>query len=110
MKMTATNFADLKAAFDVVLKEYFKADDAAIKGMALVDAWVVFGEVWSQRSYDDSHPRWKNKERVLPADYADKWYGGQSGYLAHVYHNEGHEMNADHIRTALKKIIASYQK
>ena len=99
MKITANNFALLKADFDVVLKEYFKADVDTIKGMALADAWVVYGEVCSQRTYDDTHPRWKRKARVLSA-----------GYAAHVYHNEGDAMNDDHVRTALKKIVASYKK
>lgn len=110
MKITANNFALLKADFDVVLKDYFKADATAIEGMALVDAWVVYGEVCAQRTYDDNHPRWSRKARVLSADYADIWVAGQSGYAAHIYHNEGNEMNDDHVRTALKKIIAAYKK
>lgn len=110
MKITANNFAILQADFDVVLKDYFKVDDATIKGIALVDAWVVYGEVCSQRTYDDTHPRWQRKARVLSADYADKWYGGQSGYAAHIYHNEGAPMDDGHVRTALKKIISEYQK
>ena len=110
MKITANNFALLKADFDVVLKDYFKADDETIKGVTLSDAWVVYGEVCSQRTYDDTHPRWQRKARVLSADYADMWVGGQSGYAAHIYHNEGNAMNDDHVRTALKKIVSAYKK
>jgi hypothetical protein len=111
MKMNENVFNQLSQDFHTVLTEFFPgcslSDDST---EAMQDAWVVFREVWSQRSYDDTHPRWKKSKRVLSSDWSEKWYGGQSGYLAYIYDNEGDPIHDSHIKTALKKIISQYHK
>ena len=114
MKMNENVFTQLSQDFHTVLAEYFPgcylSDNLED---AMQDAWVVFHEVCSQRSYDDTHPRWiKSYKRVLSSDWSEKWNmnGNQTGYLAWVYDNEGDPIHDSHIKTALCKIINSYKK
>lgn len=109
MKMVAQNFNALKADFAEVLSRfYFYTSPEKTATLTLSEAFVVFHEVCAQRSYDDTHPRWAKRDRVLSADYAAVWHGGQSGFLAHLYANDGSPLNDSHISTALRKILKSY--
>ena len=105
MKMTNKAFNRLWSDFQTVLSKHFRCTISDDPKEAIIDAWAVFREVCAQRSYDDTHPRWKYNDRVLSPDWSDKWYGGQSGYLAYIYDNEGNPINDRHIATALKKIL-----
>ena len=120
MKMTKNVFNQIAQDFHTVLTEHFRCSISEDPKEALIDAWVVFREVWAQRSYDDTHPRWKDipelsyegNVRVLSPDWAEKrnMDGNQTGYLAWVYDNEGDPIHDDHIHTALKKIVSQYHK
>ena len=110
MKMTKNVFNQLAQDFHTVLTEHFRCSISDDPKEALIDAYAVFKEVWQQRSYDDTHPRWEYNDRVLSPDWSEKWYGGQSGYLAYIYDNEGDPIHDDHIKTALKKIVSQYHK
>ena len=113
MKMNENVFNQLSQDFHTVLTEFFPgcslSDDFE---EAMQDAWVVFKEVWSQRSYDDTHPRWNKSKRVLAPNFAEKrnMDGSQTGYLAWVYDNDGDPIADIHIKTALKKIVSQYHK
>jgi len=112
MKMTENVFNQLSQDFHTILTEYFRCSISDDPKEAMLDAWVVFKEVWQQRGYDDTHPRWNHGIRVLSPDWSDKWNidGSQTGYLAWVYDNEGDPIHDDHIQTALKKIVSKYHK
>ena len=105
MKMTKKLFEQLWSDFETTLTKHFRCTLSDDPKESIIDAWVVFHEVCAQRSYDDTHPRWEHNDRVLSPDWSDKWYGGQSGYLAYIYDNEGDPINDNHIATALKKIV-----
>jgi len=113
MKMSENVFNQLSQDFHTVLTEFFPGCSLSEDPTeALQDAWVVFREVWAQRSYDDTHPRWEKSKRVLSPNFAEKWNmdGNQTGYLAWVYDNDGEPIADSHIRTALKKIVSQYHK
>ena len=113
MKMTKNVFDQLSQDFHTILTEFFPGCSLSDNlEEAMVDAWVVFKEVWAQRSYDDAHPRWNKSKRVLAPDWSDKRNieGNQTGYLAWVYDNDGEPIVDIHIKTALKKIVSQYHK
>jgi hypothetical protein len=105
MKMTKNVFNQLAQDFHTVLTEHFRCSISDDPKEALIDAYAVFKEVWAQRGYDDTHPRWEYNDRVLSPDWSEN-----QGYLAWVYDNEGDPIHDDHIKTALKKIVSQYHK
>jgi len=105
MKMTKNVFNQLSQDFHTVLTGHFGCALSETPEDALIDAYAVFKEVWQQRSYDDTHPRWQYNYRVLSPDWSEN-----QGYLDWVYDNEGDPIHDDHIKTALKKIVSQYHK
>ena len=105
MKMNENVFNQLSQDFNTVLTEHFRCSISDDPKEALIDAYAVFKEVWQQRGYDDTHPRWEYNDRVLSPDWSEN-----QGYLAWVYDNEGDPIHDDHIATALKKIVSQYHK
>jgi hypothetical protein len=65
---------------------------------SMMTMWGIVNEINAQRSYDDKHPRWQVRDRILPASHVDK-----QCWLNDAMYNRG--MHDEHIKTALKKIV-----
>lgn len=99
MKMVSELFEELKADCLAIMRHYEVNPESPIRG---ADAWFIFRQVWSQRSYDNSHPTFASgaTPRILEATHVfqEKGYN----YLDRFY-NAG--LNDAHIQTALQKIM-----
>jgi predicted DNA-binding protein (MmcQ/YjbR family) len=96
MKITPEVYAELKQdVLAIAAHCQFKIrPDTSMTTM-----WCIVNEINAQRSYDDTHPRWAERKRILPASHVNK-----QCWLNDRLYQSG--LNDEHIKTALKKIAA----
>ena len=100
MKMSEKTFNLIADLSEKILANIDLKPEQIVKGS---DAWWLFHECHAHTSYDDNHPRWKTKSRLVESAFlADFWHESSSGLNA-VCSSEG--LNDAHIKTALQKIF-----
>jgi len=102
MKISPALYNMLKNDCEAVCSAY-DLDTASIKSRA--DAWNIFRGVCFHRNSDDTHPSFQNGNRILPFDQeaSDNPKINGAPYLGRFYELE--DLNDNHIKTALKRIM-----
>jgi hypothetical protein len=98
MKITAEQYAELKVAVNNIADAYnlLKRPDTSTAVL-----WAIFHEVNAQKSFDDTHPRWQTRARVIPLTHKDQSYIG-------VLYKSG--LNDKTLETALKAIAKEWER